>query len=394
MMLERLNLLPLNSIVISIAGTNGKGSCAAFLESIYSYAGYRVGAFTSPHVLTFNERIRLCQQNASDEAICEAFSQIEKARDDLQIGYFQFAFLAALILFQHENLDVILLEVGIGGLYDAVNTIDANLSIITQIGLDHCELLGNSRELIATQKAGIMRPNKAMVCGDFDPPKTLFKIVTKLKSKIFCIKKDYCFQINKTDWTWRYREKNLLHLPIPNLLTRNAATALMAVECLQKQRPVDEEAIKEGINDARLLGRQQLVKYKNISVLFDVAHNPDAVSLLSKRIQKLNVQGKKRIIFGAMIDKDFRCMIQELKSDIDHWYLVPLPGRRSASAKDLEKFLDELNISECQQCLSAFEAFIEAIDQSIPEDLVVICGSFLTVSGALEKISGKITPIR
>lgn len=390
LMLERLNLLPLKSIVISIAGTNGKGSCAAFLESIYSQAGYRVGTFTSPHLLVFNERIRLCQKNASDEVICDAFSQLEKARGDLKIGYFQFTFLAALIIFQKANLDIILLEVGIGGLYDAVNTVDADLSIITQIGLDHCDILGNSRELIAQQKAGIMRQGKPVVCGDYDPPSTLFEIVDKLQSKLFRVNKDYSFEKKKVDWSWCCADKILSHIPIPHLLTRNAATVLMAVECLQAELPVVEEAIRKGVQEVQLLGRQQLIKYKNISILFDVAHNPDAMFLLAEKIKKLKFQGKKRVIFGVMKDKDVRGMIQALNADIDYWYFVSLQYDRSVSANSLMEILAEFDIAKGQTYSAPFDALNEAISQSNTEDLIVICGSFLTVAGVLERISGNI----
>lgn len=390
-MIDRLGLAPMKSIVISVTGTNGKGSCVALLESIYSQAGYRVGAFTSPHLLEFNERIRICQANVSDEAICTAFEKIEKIRGELQIGYFQFSFLAALMLFQTADLDVILLEVGIGGLYDAVNVMDADLSIISQIGLDHCHLLGDTRELIAQQKAGIMRPNKPTICGDIDPPSSLFYVAKKLKAHLFCIQKDFNYCTEGVNWSWRFHEKILSNLPETKILLQNAATVLMAIDCLQKQLPVSEEAIKKGLQDVQLLGRQQIVKYNHVTLLLDVAHNIDAILLLIKRIQHLKIQGRKRVVFGMMKDKDYPAILKELVGCFDDWYISSLPSPRSLSIDVLSSHLAALNMDNYKTYQTPLRAFEEAISQSDNHDLVVICGSFLTVASVLEKISGKIT---
>ncbi len=393
-MIERLNLAPLNSIVISIAGTNGKGSCVALLESIYTQAGYRVGAFTSPHLLEFNERIRICQHNVSDEEIYEAFEKIEKARGDLQIGYFQFAFLAALMMFQKLNLDVILLEVGIGGLYDAVNVVDSDLSIITQLGLDHCALLGDTRELIAEQKAGIMRQKKPVICGDCNPPKVLIDIAKKLDTKLFCIQRDFDYKNDETNWSWSCENKTLSHLPRSIVLLQNSSTALMAIECLQTQLTVSEAAIKKGIRYVQLLGRRQLAKFKDLSLLLDVAHNIDAVSLLVEKIQQLKCQGKVRLVFGVMTDKDYQSMLSVLSGCVDDWYISPLPSQRSLSVDALRSNLSALNIANYKTYQAPIEAFDDAVRQSGGNDLIVVCGSFLTVASVLEKISGSIVENR
>lgn len=389
-MIERLSLVPMKSIVVSVTGTNGKGSCVALLESIYSQARYRVGAFTSPHLLEFNERIRICQNNVSDEAICEAFEKIEKARGDLQIGYFQFSFLAALMLFQKADLDVVLLEVGIGGLYDAVNVMDSDLSIITQIGLDHCQLLGNTRELIAEQKAGIMRAGKPTVCGDLDPPAEVFDMAAKLQSQLFCLQKDFQYHDDGMNWTWYFNGKTLTDLPKTAILLQNAATVLMAVDCLQKQLPVSEEAIKKGLQDVQLLARQQIVKYNHVTLLLDVAHNIDAILLLIERIQHLKIQGRKRVVFGMMKDKNYQAILKVLVDCFDDWYISSLPSPRSLSIDVLGSNLAALNMGNYKVYQTPLQAFKEAISQSDSHDLVVICGSFLTVASVLKKISGKI----
>ncbi len=389
-MLERLTLLPVDSLVISIAGTNGKGSCVAMLESIYSAAGFRVGSFTSPHLLRFNERIRVCQHHATDDEIYSAFEWIERMRGDLQIGYFQFSFLAALLLFKKSNLDIILLEVGIGGLNDAVNALDANLAVLTQIGLDHCQLLGQTRELIAKEKAGIMRANCPAVCGDSHPPKTLFHAAEMIGAHLFCLNKDFSYVKREHEWCWKYRDFILDHLPLPSLFLQNAATTLMAIHLLQKQYPVSEEAIKLGLHEAHLVGRQQPIKYQGFDLLLDVSHNVDGIALLVKKLKTLHIAGKKRVIFGVKKEKDFFQMMNRLNGVVDVWYLTSTQDHSSASYEVLQKCAIDLSVNNFYYHPDPVISLHEAMKHSEPGDLIIICGSFLTVASVLRKISDKI----
>lgn len=383
---KRLGLLSFAKKIITVGGTNGKGSCVALLESIYNAAGYKIGAFTSPHLVRFNERIRLQRKNVSDEKIIAAFDLIDKARGDIPLVYFQFAFLAALLIFKDADPDLVILEVGIGGEYDATNIVDADLAIITSIDLDHCEILGDTREQIATDKAGIMRPNKPIICGDFNPPDAIFTAAKKIKAKLFCQEKDFRYEEINDSWNWCSATKQIKKLPRPaNILLQNAATILMAVESFNDIMPVTDQAILQGLTDIIILGRQQLISVGGKKILLDVAHNPAAAQFLLEKLRSLKIDGKKHAIFGCMRDKDITGTLINFVDDIDQWWVTELHSPRSAKIKQLASVLRTIGAKNIQHFSKPLDVLQEALQQAKIGDIIVVFGSFLLVAAVLQQ---------
>jgi len=383
---RRLGLLPFPTKVITVGGTNGKGSCVALLESIYHVAGYKVGTFTSPHLLRFNERIKVQQKCIEDEKILAAFDLIDQARGDIPLVYFQFAFLAALLIFKDTDLDLIILEVGIGGKYDATNIVDADMAIISSIDLDHCEILGNTREQIAADKAGIMRENKSVICGDFNPPKNIFVAAKKINAELFIQGKDFYFEVNDSHWNWFSKKKSLKNLPLlTNILLQNASTVLMAVASFNAIMSVTDQDILQGLTDTVILGRQQLITIDGIKVLLDVAHNPQATEFLYTKLRSLKVLGKKYAIVGFMQDKDIVGTVIKFVNEIDQWFVTELPSSRSAKIKQLLNMLGKVNAKNIQYYPKPLDALQEALQQAEIGDIIVIFGSFLLVAEILKQ---------
>lgn len=383
---RRLKLLPFPNKVITVGGTNGKGSCVALLESIYSNAGYKVGAFTSPHLLNFNERIKIQQKPVATQKILAAFDLIDQARGDIDLVYFQFAFLAALLIFKDIHLDLVILEVGIGGEYDATNIVDADLAIISSVALDHCEILGNTREQIAADKAGIMRSNKPIICGDFNPPKAIFSSAKKNHAKLFVQGKDFYFETTDHYWNWFSEIKCLENLPMPaNILLQNASTVLMAITNFNNIIPVMDQNIVQGLSDAKILGRQQLIMLDGKKVLLDVAHNPQAAELLYTKLCSLNIRGKKYAIVGFMQEKDIKGTVIKFIDDIDYWFVIELPNLRGAKIKQLSAALSEVKAKNIQVCAKPLDALQEALQQAEIGDIIVIFGSFLLIAEILNQ---------
>ncbi|MGD9108437.1 MAG: bifunctional tetrahydrofolate synthase/dihydrofolate synthase [Gammaproteobacteria bacterium] len=383
---KRLGLFPFPKKVITVGGTNGKGSCIALLESIYNAAGYKIGVFTSPHLLRFNERIRLQRKNVSDEKIIAAFDLIDKARCDIPLVYFQFAFLAALLIFKDVDLDLVILEVGIGGKYDATNIVDTDLAIISSIDLDHCEILGDTREQIALDKAGIMRSNKPIICGDFYPPGAIFAVAKKVQAKLFCQDKDFRYEEIDDFWNWQSAAKRLENLPRPtNILLQNAATILMAVESFNDIMPVTDQDILQGLTDIIILGRQQLISIDGKKILLDVAHNPAAAQFLLAKLRGLKIAGKKHAIIGFMRDKDIAGTLIHFVDDIDQWWVTELPSPRSAKIEQLESALESIGAKNIQHFSKPLDALQEVLQQVKIGDIIVIFGSFLLVAAVLQQ---------
>jgi len=385
---RRLGLLPFPTKVITVGGTNGKGSCVALLESIYHVAGYKVGALTSPHLLSFNERIKIQRGCVETQKILAAFDLIDQARGDIDLIYFQFTFLAALLIFKDANLDLIILEVGIGGKYDATNIIDADLAIISSIALDHCEILGNTREQIAADKAGIMRSNKPIICGDFNPPKDIFDSAKKIHAKLFVQGKDFHFETTNHYWNWFSKLKSFENLPLlTNIILQNASTVLMAVTSFNEIMPISDQNILQGLRDTVILGRQQLITIDGKKVLLDVAHNPAAAELLYGKLRSLNIRGKKYAIVGFMQEKDVKGTVIKFVDDIDQWFVTELPSPRSAKTKQLLVALGEVNAKNIQTRAKPLNALQEALQQAEIEDIIITFGSFLLVAEMLACIT-------
>lgn len=318
----RMGLLSLPCPVITVAGTNGKGSTVAFIAALAKAAGHRVGAFTSPHILRYNERIRIDGVEASDAALCEAFSAIEAARADIPLTYFEFGTLAALFLFSKAVLDLVVLEVGLGGRLDAVNCLDADVAVITTVDLDHQALLGNDREAIGLEKAGIMRAGRPCILGEKDPPSSVLQHA--YVNGVYCVRaySDYLIDRNEHNWVWREPGFEL-RLPYPQLLApaqlQNAACAIAALRATDLQMP--EQAWAEGVRSAQISGRLQHWQ-ADPEVILDVAHNRQSVAQLA---EWLAARPKPTCaVFSALNDKDIVAMIADLRPHISHWYVAPL----------------------------------------------------------------------
>jgi dihydrofolate synthase/folylpolyglutamate synthase len=374
---QQLNITHFSCPVITVTGTNGKGSCVAILEAILTAAGYRVGAYTSPHLLRFNERIRINTQEINDEVLCNAFAVIQQevTRLKIPLTYFEFITLAALKIFRDANLDVLILEVGLGGRLDAVNIISADIAVITTVDIDHTEWLGKDRASIAREKAGIFRSKHDAICGDFDPPQNLLEIAKELNVRLHCIHKDFSFSQLQNTWHWQSKKILWKNLPLPKFTCQNAATALMVIELLQAKLTISLAAIQNGLLKAFLPGRLQQCG----NIIFDVAHNPHATHWLAKQLAVISKQRYIAVI-GMLADKDIPGSLAPFCQQIDAWYVGTLPGPRGADSSVLLRALQAMGIKRCYNFASVAEAFLKAKQACENNDRIVVFGSFYTVA--------------
>lgn len=380
---ERLGLRDLGVPVITVTGTNGKGSTVATLESIYCAAGYQVGSYTSPHLLHFNERIRVNQTPISDASLVKAFCAIERARDGVPLTYFETTTLAALWYFKQCALDVVVLEVGIGGRLDATNIIDASLAIITTVAIDHQEYLGTTRDAIGYEKAGILRETIPLVYADFDPPASVCREASLYQSTMYSLGVDYSFEVLEHALRVTLEEK-VMDLPLPQINFKAAVGALVATYCLREHLPVGLLSWSKAMSFVRIMGRQQVFPGR-VTTIYDVAHNPQAVLLLSDFIAAYPRKGKVFAVFAGLKDKDLCGLIRPMRALIDGWYPTLLHGARAA---DDAMLLAALHQEGCvsEACFSdPVTAFKAAQQQAKEGDLIVVYGSFLTVSAVLTK---------
>ncbi|MDH5328235.1 MAG: bifunctional tetrahydrofolate synthase/dihydrofolate synthase [Gammaproteobacteria bacterium] len=388
------NLMQLDfggTTVITVAGTNGKGSTVEMLAAILGAAGHKVGTYTSPHMFRYNERICINRVPVSDETLCQAFEAVESVRGDVPLTYFEFGTLAAFWCFRQQNLDIIILEVGLGGRLDAVNLIDPQISVITSIGIDHVEWLGKDRNAIAREKAGILRKGNIMVCGDVVPPMSLQEIARELSVKTFYINYDFVIQKKSDHWDWSHVTEKYQHLPFPRLdgevQLRNAACALMVVTSLQQQFPVSEAHIHKGLKSANLPGRYQTISGKFTQV-FDVAHNPQSCKELAKYLEQHPVSGRTHALVGMLKDKDFLDCVLPLMPLVDDWYVASLQVSRGADAADLAASLRKLKKDVfVHSTAKVTEAYDVLMQTAQPGDKVVVFGSFHTLAQVLPQPS-------
>ena len=383
--------------VITVAGTNGKGSTCAYLESILLASGYRVGCHMSPHLLKFNERARVNGEEVKDDLLLEHFAAVEKARVSLvdapTLTYFEFTTLAIMHLFSKLNLDAVVLEVGMGGRLDAVNIVDADCAIVTSIDIDHADFLGGTREAIGREKAGIFRPGGIAVCGDPVPPQSLIDYAEKLGCDLWLQGRDYNFQGDKQQWGWAGRQKRFSGLGYPALRGANqilnASAVIAALMALHQRLPVSAQDIRNGFALVELPGRFQVLPGQPTIVL-DVAHNPHAAATLGQGLDKMGYHPYTYAIFGAMADKDIAGVIKPLLGSVDFWFCTDLPTPRAASSKSLSEKLVELGVSvkngedggiECFPDPAA--AYQKALSKAGEGDRIVIFGSFYTVAGVM-----------
>jgi dihydrofolate synthase/folylpolyglutamate synthase len=376
--------------VISIAGTNGKGSCAAMLEAILLAAGYRVGCYTSPHVLRYNERIHVNGEMVSDEILCEAFAVVDAARENTSITYFEFGTLAAIRIFQQAAVEVAILEVGLGGRLDAVNVLDADVALITAIDLDHQDWLGVDRESIGREKAGILRTGRPAVCIDPQPPQSVLQQAQQLQVPLALLGRDFSYQAHADHWTWQGPQGLRYQLPRPALTgafqLANAAGVVMVLQhlaTLNASLSVKPEAIAQGLQQVQLLGRFQQLPGVPRRIL-DVAHNPQSAHMLAQNLAAQDCAGRTRLVLAMLADKDISSVIRYLQPLVDDWYLAPLEVARGASLEKIRAaFAGVIPNGQAQGFASVEAAFAAAQQQATAEDRIVVAGSFYTVAAAL-----------
>ncbi len=374
-------------IVITVGGTNGKGSCTAFLDAILRASGYSVGAYTSPHLLCYNERIRINGIAVDDDTLCQAFARIDAARDDLSLTYFEFATLAALDIFRARNVEVAVLEVGLGGRLDAVNLLDTDVAVITSIGIDHSEWLGPDRESIGYEKAGIFRRDRPAICADPMPPTSLVTQAYSLGARLYRVNSDYGFYRNTTHWNWWYGNTRLQPLPLPTLTgdhqLANAAAALMALTTLQTRLPVYPEAVYRGLTATYLPGRFQIIPGP-VEWILDVTHNAHGATALAHTLATRPCSGVTRVVLGMLKDKDTASVAHLLDSAVHCWYTATLQGSRGQSGKQLATILKTAAVKgEITPFSSVADACCAARQEATRGDRILICGSFSTVAEAM-----------
>lgn len=373
--------------VVTVGGTNGKGSTVAFIEAIARAAGWKVGAYTSPHLLTYNERVRIDGQDAGDAALVEAFEAIETARGDVTLTYFEYGTLAALWLFERSQLDLAILEVGLGGRLDATNLVGPDVAVITTVDLDHQDYLGDDRELIGFEKAGIARAWKPLVLGENDPPASVLRHAYAIGASALRAGSDFFFErIDEAHWRWREIGFEI-ELPVPQLTApaqlRNAATAIAALRTLD--RAIPEQAYADGVAAAQVPGRLQPFERDGVQVLVDVGHNPQAARELAAWLCASPHAGRTFAVFAALGDKDIAGVVAAVADGIDGWFLAGLAdvNPRGLGVDDFAQRLQATAASEGARHGTVPEALAAALARAQPGDRILIFGSFHTAAAAI-----------
>jgi len=377
--------------VITVGGTNGKGSTCAMLESILLAAGYKVALHTSPHLLEFNERARFLGESASDDELAEHMAAVEQARGDVELTYFEFTLLAILRWFQSHSPDVVILEVGLGGRLDAVNLIDADCSIVTCVDIDHIEYLGGTRDAIGWEKAHIFRTGRPAICADPVPPSTLIDYAREIGADLRLFGRDFNYSGDRQQWSYGGRAVRRSSLAYPALRGANqllnASGVLAALEALRDRLPVTQQAVRQGLATVELPGRFQVLPGRP-AVVLDVAHNPHAAAHLASNLDNMGFFTSTWAVFGAMRDKDLGGIIGHLRDRVEHWLPVALPGARAAGTDELVLALESAGAGvSAQRTVQPFssprEALVYALSQAEEGDRIVVFGSFLTVADVL-----------
>ena len=384
--LQRLQIKRPAQQVAVIAGTNGKGSCAIFLESLLLEHGFTTAVSLSPYLLQFNERLRLQGKPADDNLWCQSFERVYQAADDIELTYFELITLATLDICSHKNIDVAVLEVGMGGRLDAVNAVDADVAIITNIDIDHSFYLGNTREAIGFEKAGIMRQGAVTICGDPNPPQSLLNYAKRCGTQLKQLGKDFTVKNNHDSWEWHgYDADNnathFTHLPQTKLPRESASSALAAFHYLHRE--INPQLVAEALQQAWIPGRFHRFSHNGIEIILDVAHNPAAAHWLAQQLQLLP-PNHTIAIFGCMATKDADGMIDALKNQADLWITCAFSSSKCASTKQLNQLLHRAGqhlAATHESPLAAFKAALEMVQSG---SRIVVTGSFHTVAPVLE----------
>ncbi len=371
---SRLDLLQPAPFVFTVAGTNGKGTTCRTLEAILIAAGLRVGVYSSPHLVRYTERVRIQGKELSEAAHCQSFATLEAGRGEISLTYFEYGTLSALKLFKDAKLDVVILEVGLGGRLDATNIVDANVAVVTSIALDHTDWLGSDRESIGREKAGVFRGHRPAVVGEPDMPQSIADVAAEKGADLYRLGDSWNYNVAGDRWRWETKEGDVLDaLPVPNVPLPNAATALAALHFSALDIP--EAAIRRGLLQAQLPGRFQTVS-ESPRLILDVAHNPHAASYLAGRLRELPRNGGKvRAVVGMLHDKDIAGTLACLAPEIDQWYCAPLEGPRGASVEELA-----VHLTQAHQFTDVVSAWQQAMQDADSQDIVIVCGSFHTVA--------------
>ena len=393
---DRMGLKPVCPLIV-VGGTNGKGSVCAYLTQIYHEAGYRVGTLTSPHLLRFNERIAINGEAVADDLIVSAFEHIETARAEIPLTYFEFNTLAAVDVFIRQQVDVMILEVGLGGRLDAVNIFDADVAVITSVDLDHEAFLGDTVEKVAFEKAGIMRAGKPVICAQIPVPHSLLSHAAEVGADLLLLGRDFdCHKMEMQQWSYRfhpqesslYTGEHARHaLPIPvlrgNFQLSNAACALTVLECLSERLPLDIGAIKRGLLRVRHPGRFQVLPGRPVTVL-DVGHNPHAARALRSSLIALPYAEKRMAVFSMLADKDIDAVLEIIKDQFDCWLIAPLALPRGMTVQALQEKFIQHNIAAVTAYPDVKEAYQAALSEAGENDRIVVFGSFHTVAEIID----------
>ncbi len=378
--------------IIIVGGTNGKGSVCGYLERAYRAAGYKTALHTSPHLLRFNERARINRRLIEDSELIENFQKVEKARGELTPSYFEYSLLAFLSWFMVEKPDVVILEVGLGGMLDATNVMEPSASIVTSVGIDHVAYLGDTREKIGWDKAHIFRPGKPAICGDPNPPATLVGYAYEIGADLKVSGKDFMAVQEGDHWSFLGDKRELRGLPLPAMRgefqLRNAAAAIAALESLNEVLPISKEAIEETLKTEQVPGRFQTLEV-NPEVIVDVGHNPHAAVELAKTLKDPPFKGRTIGVFGMLADKDRAKVCKLLKDCFDLWFVADLGTDRGGSSSTLAQLLKMAGVSNEKISLypTVEEALQAAKNEAAETDRIIAFGSFLTVSAVLKSLN-------
>ena len=386
---DAMGLAPAVPVII-VGGTNGKGSTCAMLESILDAAGYRVGLYTSPHLLHYNDRVRIARRQADDAALVAAFARVEAARcasgGDNRLTYFEFGTLAAMDLFLRAGVDVLVLEVGMGGRLDAVNAFDADCAVITSISLDHVDYLGATREAIGYEKAGIVRAGRPAVVAVPAAPASVLRHVQTVGARLLLIGRDFGWEKGRRDWTFRGPGGSATGLPYPALRgeiqLQNASGALAALATLSEELPLPANALRQGLAAVALPGRFQVLAERPALVL-DVGHNVEAAAVLAQNLSGLGPCPATSAVFGMLRDKDIAGVVDLLARHIDRWYVCTLPPPRGAPAAALAQALHAAGVGAVREFENPAQAYAAACGDSAENDRIVVFGSFHTVADVM-----------
>lgn len=392
--LEKLNLSSqFNCPVITVAGTNGKGSSVAILESILRAGNFAVGCYTSPHLLKYNERIRIRGCDIDDQTLCQAFDRVDQARGNIALTYFEFGTLAALVAFAEAELDVVVLEVGLGGRLDAVNVIDADVALVTSVAVDHTDWLGHDIESIAREKAGIFRPDRPAVYGGLRVPDAVLQTAHELGAQLLVAGRDYLYQgITADIWQLNGPDIHYADLPVPALKGRfqlqNAAAAIVALRQLKQRLPVDRRAISLGLEQVFVSGRYQILQ-TSPEVIVDVAHNPQAAQALAELMTDTPFMGRTLAVVAMLADKAVDDVVVSMHPVVDEWLIAGLDVPRGLDVESMAKAVNALGADVKLSCLQNVTVACEqAMQLAQPEDRIIVFGSFYTVTEAIDFFKG------